>query len=447
MPFTYAILGSGVQGLAAAYDLALHGDAGEIRLADASLKSAESAAERLRALAGTDLFACFDVDVHAPESMARLLDGVDVCLSCIPYHLHPLAAEAALKAGCSLVDMGGDTEDALRTLARDDEAKRRGISIVTDGGVAPGLINLLAVHLISQFQEPEEAKLYCGGLPLDPKPPFHYALAFNVEGLISEYADKAFGVTDGQAVEMESLTDLEELDWPGLGKMEASTTSGGTGTAPFLFGEHPTLHGAEADGGRALARLLREAGFSTRPLKTYEYRTLRFPGHWEKMKLFRDLGFWGIDEVEVEGRPVKPRALFEYLIGSFLSEPGYKDQLLLRVEVSGRGAKGQGDMTPVAAGFSLRSEKGQGDRETEGQRDGETERKALLRLDLHERYDEATGLTAMQRMTGFPVAICAIEMAHGRVRKGCTPFELSMSSETMIEALIKRRINVSFREL
>lgn len=406
MPFTYAILGSGVQGIAAAYDLALHGDAGEIRLGDLSLEAATAAAKRLSELTDKNIFRPTHADVKSPESLAAFLEGVEVCLSCVPYHLHPLATEAALKAGCSLIDMGGDTEDALRTLARDDEARAKGVSIVTDGGVAPGLINLLAVHLISQFEQPEEAKLYCGGLPLDPKPPFHYALAFNVEGLISEYADKAFGVREGKAVEMDSLTDLEELDWPGLGKMEASTTSGGTGTAPFLFGEYEPAAGQP--------RLEAWATSAVQKVRTYEYRTIRFPGHWEKMRLFRDLGFWGTDEVEVEGRRVKPRALFEKLVGDFLAEPGYKDQLLLRVEVSGQGLRDGG---------------------AEGQN-------TTLQTDLRERFDEATGLTAMQRLTGFPVAICAIEIAHGRVRKGCTPFELSMPGEQMIEELGKRGISV-----
>lgn len=423
VPFTYAVLGSGVQGVAAAYDLAIHGDANEIRLGDLSLHASQRAAGRLEALTDKNIFRPYEADVKSAESLGAFLAGVDVCLSCVPYHLHPLAAEAAIQAGCSLIDMGGDTEDALRTLARDEEAGAKGIAIVTDGGVAPGLINLLAAHLISQFETPEEAKLYCGGLPLDPKPPFHYTLAFNVEGLISEYADKAFGVSHGRAVEMDSLTDVETLEWPGLGTMEAATTSGGTGTAPFLYGASDSLTGQEAAGVRALARIFGSAGFS--PLQTYEYRTLRFPGHWETMKLFRDLGFWGTEKVEIEDAPVAPRSLFEKLVGEFLTDPGYRDQVLLRVEVSGlKPAKPEmraEARTPLEP--------------------------ATLRIDLHERYHEGTGFTAMQRMTGFPVAICAIELAHGRVRRGCTPFELSMPGGEMLRALQQRGIAFQFAEI
>lgn len=379
MPYTYAILGSGMQGTAAAYDLARNGDAARILMGDRDLSSAERNAQRVNSLVGSAICEPMFVDALVEKSLRAFLAPVDVVLSCVPYWMHPLVAPIAINTATSMVDMGGDTEVTLKTLALDDAAKAAKVTVVPDTGLAPGLVNSLATYLMAKLDEVLDVRLYCGGLPQNPKPPFNYKLVFNIEGLVAEYTDPAFAVRDYKLARPDSLSDLEQLHWEGLGEMEAFVTSGGTSTAPLTF-----------EG----------------KVRTYEYKTIRFPGHCEKMRLFSDCGFWSQEPIEVDGCKVRPREVWHRIMAECLRDDEDKDQVLVRAVVSG-------------------NKNGQ-ERE--------------LSVEIHDRYDDATGFSAMERMTGFPTAIIASEIAHGSVERGCIRYELAVPGERVVEGLRERGI-------
>lgn len=381
MPYTYAILGSGMQGTAAAYDLARYGDAARILMGDRDIEVAKRNAERVNALVVKAVCEPHQVDALNAQSLRTFLEPVDVVLSCVPYWMHPLIAPIAINTATSMVDMGGDTEVTLKTLALDDAAKAAKVSVVPDTGLAPGLVNSLATHLMSQFDEVLDVRLYCGGLPQHPKPPFNYKLVFNIEGLVAEYTDPAFAIRDYKIARPEPLTDAEELDWEGLGKMEAFVTSGGTSTAPLTF-----------EG----------------KVRTYEYKTIRFPGHCERMKLFADFGFWDLNPIEVDGCRIRPREVFHKLMAERLRDDEDQDQVLFRATVTGR-------------------------------KDGSEHEK---RIQIHDFHDQATGFSAMERMTGFPTSIIAIEIAKGNVETGCIRYELAVPGARVVEELKKRGIPI-----
>lgn len=94
------------------------------------------------------------------------------------------------------------------------------MTIVPDCGVAPGLSNLLVGRAISKLDQVEEVNIMVGGLPEVPVPPLGYTITWSVEGLIDEYTRKAKIVENGEVVEIEALTGLEEIDFPGVGKLE-----------------------------------------------------------------------------------------------------------------------------------------------------------------------------------------------------------------------------------
>ncbi|HET6644487.1 MAG TPA: saccharopine dehydrogenase C-terminal domain-containing protein [Fimbriimonadales bacterium] len=385
MAYTYAILGSGMQGTAAAYDLAKYGDAARILMGDRDLDQAKKNAERVNKLVGSAICEPAKVDALDPNGLAEFLKPVEVVLSCVPYWMHPLIAPVAIETATSMIDMGGDTEVTLETLKLDDAAKAAKVSVVPDTGLAPGLVNSLATHLMSKLDEVDTVRMYCGGLPQHPKPPFNYKLVFNVEGLVAEYTDDAFAVRDGKIARPATLTELEEIEWPGLGKMEAFVTSGGTSTAPYSF-----------EG----------------KLRNYEYKTIRFPGHCALMRVFMDFGYWDKEPIEVDGTQVVPREVFHKIMAEKLRDDEDRDQILVRSWAT-------------------------------GSKDGQRKK---LQIDIHDKQDSATGFSAMERMTGFPAAIYAAEIAKGNVDAGCIRYELAVPGTTVVEGLKARGIDIKESE-
>ncbi|MCC7230435.1 MAG: saccharopine dehydrogenase NADP-binding domain-containing protein, partial [Fimbriimonadaceae bacterium] len=362
MSKSFAILGSGMQGTAAAYDLARNADPSGIHLGDVSLEQAQRNADRVNRLVGRTVCHAHQVDALDPEALGRFLESIDVVLSCVPYWMHPRVAAVAIRHKTNMVDMGGDTAVAWETLKHDEQAKMEGVAIVPDTGLAPGLVNDLGNYLMEQFDETESVKLYCGGLPQNPKPPFNYKLVFNVEGLVTEYSHCADVIRDGKVHQVDTLSELEAIHVDGLGEMEAFTTSGGASTAPF------THEGK---------------------LGNYEYKTIRFPGHCERMRIFKDYGFWDHERVKTRSGEAIPIEVFHKLMGEALRDPNDKDQVIVR-------------------GVGVGSKNGQ---------------RKTIQLDIHEKHDDATGFTAMERLTGFSTATYAKHLADGHCGPGCHRYE------------------------
>jgi lysine 6-dehydrogenase len=381
----FAILGSGMQGTAAAYDLAKHADPEVILMGDVSLENAQTNSDRVNSLVGRSICQPRQVDALDPEALGSFLRGVDVVLSCVPYWMHPRIAAVAVREKTNMVDMGGDTAVAWETLKLDDLAKREGVAIVPDSGLAPGLVNDLASYFMEKLAEVETVKLYCGGLPQNPKPPFNYKLVFNIEGLVTEYSHNADVIRNGKVTQVDTLSELETIRVEGLGEMEAFTTSGGSSTAPYTF-----------EG----------------KLDTYEYKTIRFPGHCERMRTFRDFGFWDDKPVHTRSGEAIPLHVFHKLMGEALRDPADKDMVIVRGV--GIGTVGH--------------------------------KRVKMQIDIHEYHDEVTGFTAMERLTGFSTAIYAKHLAEGGCKPGCHRYETAMKGEKFVDEIIKRGIKLKFTE-
>lgn len=385
MSKTFAVLGSGMQGTSAAYDLAKFAEARRIVMGDLDPDQSQTNADRINRLVGRDVCEPAQVDALNPESLARFLDPIDLVVSCVPYWMHPQVAKVAIATKTHMVDMGGDTTVTQKTLDQDAEAQAAGISIVPDTGLAPGLVNNIGAYFIENLDEVDTVKLYCGGLPQNPKPPFNYKLVFNIEGLVTEYTDQAYVVRNGEVVFVDTLDELEMIHVDALGEMEAFTTSGGTSTAPYTFKDR---------------------------VRNYEYKTIRFPGHCERMRIFKDFGFWDEEPTEVDGAKIRPRQLFHKLVGPRLIDDRDQDQVIVR-----------------GIGW--------------GTKDGIHK---TLQVDIHDKQDPETGFSAMMRMTGYSTAIIAREIVEGRVPVGCVKYELAMPGTRFLEELAKRGIQIRYSE-
>jgi lysine 6-dehydrogenase len=370
---TYAVLGAGRQGTAAAYDLAKNGDAAQVLLGDAHGEQARTAAARVNRLLGREAVTAVQVNARNAQAVQQFLRGAAAAVSAVPYYLNLGIARAALAARISICDLGGNTQIVFQELALDEEARRAGISIVPDCGMVPGLGTSVCLAAMELVEQPRDVYLWDGGLPQQPQPPWNYILTFHFEGLINEYYGTTEFLRQGRITEVSCFEEYELVDFPPpLGQLEAFTTAGGTSSAPRTF----------------LGKL-----------RTYQNKTLRYKGHYQQWKTLRDAGLFEPDSVEVEGMRVRPRDLLATLLDPKIrAKPGEKDVCIIRARC-------------------------------EGQSGGKP---ATAVVDLFDSYDDATGFTAMERTTGWHAAIVAILMARGEVAKGAVPVERAVTGARML---------------
>lgn len=381
----YAVLGAGMQGTAAAYDFLKFGEPETVWLADANEETARRAAERLQRLVPeqADRVRFARIDAGDTGSLVEFLKPVRALLSAVPYHMHPSVAAAAVAAGTHMCDLGGNTGVALKVLALSEEAEEAGVSLIPDCGLAPGLVNTLAVYGMEGMDVCREVQLRCGGLPQVPRPPLDYKLVFAISGLTVEYSGKAHILRDGKVVEIDTFTELEEIEFPEpVGRCEAFVTSGGASTAPLTF-----------EG----------------KIEKYEYKTVRYPGHHAKFKAIKDLGLLDLEPVQVGDTQVVPRELFHRVAAPRLRFPEDRDLVVVRAVC--RGMKGGKPIT--------------------------------RQMDILDFHDEATGFSAMERMTGFSAAIVCEMQMNGLVAPGAHPLEQAIPGAPFVEALIQRGIPLS----
>ena len=381
MGFRYAVIGSGRQGTAAAYDLALLGDAEYVLIADMALDQAERSAARVNSLVGREVAHAAQVDVQDEDAVVALLTGASIAVfvSGVPYFFNMGLTRAALRARASMCDFGGNTDQVRQQLAFDDEAKAAGITLIPDCGQVPGLGTSLCVYAMTLLDEPRDIIMYDGGIPRYPTPPWNYILTFNILGLTTEYFGTTLFLRDWKQREMSCFEEYERLDFPApIGQLEAFTTAGGTSTMPWTF-----------EG----------------KLRTLQNKTLRWPGHYAQWKAFNDAGLISMEPVVVDGQPVIPRHLLHALLEPKLrARPGEQDLVIVRI---------------IARGI----------------KDGQ-EKEAVV--DLFDYTDERTGFTAMERTTGWHAAIMAGFIARGQIARGGVPVELAVPGQTFVEEFRKR---------
>ena len=373
------VLGAGLQGSACAYDLLQNPQVTQVRLADIHL---DHLAPFLAPYSGKRLIPT-PLDVRDREAVLAVMRECDAVMSAIPYYLNLQLAECAVEAGVHFCDLGGNTEIVFQQKELAAKAKAKGITVVPDCGVAPGMVNILAQYGIEQLDSVDSVRIYVGGLPQHPEPPLNYQIVYSLEGVLDYYTTLSWVVRDGKRAQMAALSELETIDFPKpTGSLEAFHTAGGLSTMAWRYeGKIPTM----------------------------EYKTLRYPGHAEKMEMIRELGLLDLKPVDVKGMKVIPRDVFVSVVGPKLTKPKEKDLLALRVTV-------------------------------EGKKGGKP---ATRRFDLIDKYDEEHGISAMMRTTGYSLSITGQMQASGKVTPPgvWTPDECMPAKEYIAE-LRKRGMDV-----
>ncbi len=382
MGFKYAVIGAGRQGTASAYDFVKFGDAEKVLLIDSNLEAAKKSADHVNNITGKSLCEAVYLDVQHEGELLKVLYDVDSIVSAVPYYYNLGLTGLAIQASANMTDMGGNTDVVRSQLELDKEAKKKGITIVPDCGMDPGMNISFIMHLISLFDEIEEVKSYGAGLMQNPVPPWNYNLSFHINGLTNEYYGSAYFLRKGKVTEVPCFEGYELVEFPEpLGKLEAAVTSGGLSTLPW------TLQGK---------------------VKTLENKTLRYPGHWEKFKAFSQLGLFDLEPINVDGKEIVPRDFYHTLLEPKISGGSSKDLGIIKIFVNGK-------------------------------KDGKA---ASADLELIDYYDENLQLTAMQKLTGWHASAIAILAAQGKLEKGALSVENAVPGKVILDEIRKRGINV-----
>lgn len=357
------VLGGGLVGSAIARDMA--------KEAEFSVTVADRSEHALRRCSSLGL-SVIEADLADEAALDRLIANADFVIGAVPGFMGFNTLKRVIMAGKNVVDIAFFPEDPF---ALDALAKEHGVTAVVDCGLAPGLGNILLGRLNAEFDSIDTFLCHVGGLPGVRRKPYEYAAVFSPIDVIEEYTRPARFIEKGELVVRPALSEVEEMDLPGVGTLEAFNS----------------------DGLRTLA--------VTMSAPNMKEKTLRYPGHVALMRAMRDTGFFSKDAVEVNGSSVVPLDLTaKLLFPAWELREGERDLSVMRVEII-------------------------------GSKDGSTERHVY---DLLDHYDTATNTTSMARTTGYTCAVAARLVADGTYNRiGISPPEYLGAEKQVYDALMQ----------
>ncbi len=333
------ILGAGRVGRAMAIDLAKDPKF-RVTVADRDVRS-------LQALKSSHRIAGEEADLSAAKSVQRVVAGAELVVSAVPGFMGFRTLEAVLAAGKNVVDIAFFPEDPFEL---DALARSRKVTAVVDCGVAPGMSNLLVARGASLLDRVERVRILVGGLPTVRRWPYEYQAGFSPVDVIEEYTRPSRIVRGGKVEVVPALSEIELVDVPGLGTLEAFVT----------------------DGLRTLVRSIDAPDMIE--------KTMRYPGHAEKMRMLRESGFFSDTPVDIDGARVRPiDVATRLLFPMWQMHEGDEDVTVMRILVGGTTKE---EPTEVA-------------------------------YDLIDRFDRATATSAMARSTGYTATTAVRLLAAG----------------------------------
>lgn len=373
------VLGAGLQGSACAYDLLQDPEVKEVRLADIHMHELP---KFLAPYSGKRLIPT-PLDVRDSDAVSGLMRDSDAVMSALPYYFNYDMAVCAVDAGVHFCDLGGNTEIVFKQKTLHERARAEEASVIPDCGLAPGMVNILAEHGIRRLDRVEAVRIYVGGLPQHPEPPLNYHIVYSLEGVLDYYTTLSWVLRGGKRTRVKALSEREALEFgEPIGTLEAFHTAGGLSTMAFRYeGRIPTM----------------------------EYKTLRYPGHAALMEAIRELGLLELEPVEVKGMRIAPRDAFIATVGPRLRKPEGRDLVALRVVVQGtKGGK-----------------------------------RTTAEWELLDYFDGERGISAMERTTGYSLAITGLMQVRQQVAGAgvLTPDE-AIPADLYIAELAKRGINI-----
>lgn len=358
------ILGAGLIGGPMAIDLAKDSEF-NITLADINKDSLDKIGEKNK-------ISTIQKDLSNSNSIKEIVKDFDIVLNAMPGFMGYNTLKAIIESSKDVVDIAFFPENPF-TL--DELAKKNNVTAIMDCGVAPGMSNVLIGYIDHLLDKTETALIYVGGLPEVRKWPYEYKAVFSPIDVIEEYTRPARYVENGNLVTRPALSDAEFLDFPNIGTLEAFNS----------------------DGLRTLAETI--------DAPNMKEKTLRYPGHIEKMAVLRETGFFNKEEIDIKGIKISPLEFTSKLLfPKWQLKEGESDITVMKVIV-------------------------------EGTRDGE---KLKYTYDLFDRLDKETNTHSMARTTGYTATMAIRMLAKGLYEeKGISPPEFIGRKPECVRFILK----------
>lgn len=368
------VLGCGLVGKAIVGDLAKEKDI-ELTVVDANEAALEAATRGLDVKAQV-------MDLRKSGATTAAVKGQELVVGAVPGWLGRDVVREVIEAGKPIADISFMPEDPFEL---DGLAKEKGVAAIVDCGIAPGTSNLLVGRAASELDEIVDVNILVGGLPVIRRLPYEYGVVFSAVDVLEEYTRPAYIIENGSDVVKPALSELEQVEVPGVGTLEAFLT----------------------DGLRSLRRNIDAANMKE--------MTMRYPGHCERMRMLVETGFLDEEPIDVGGVSIRPRDVTaELLSRAWQLEPGEEDLTVLHVEVGGR----QGGV-PTAYTY-----------------------------DLIDVYDSENEVTSMARTTGYACTAMVKLFVKGMVTEAgvIAPEQIGKRPELCEEVLVHladRGINIA----
>lgn len=311
-------------------------------------------------------------DLGDAEKIPKLVSNFDLIINAVPGFLGYQTLKKIIETGKNVVDISFLPEDPF---ALDDFAKSKNVAAIVDCGVAPGFSNILVGYAAEKLDQVTNVIIYVGGLPVYRQWPFEYKAGFSPIDVIEEYTRPARFVEYGNIVTRPALSDPELIDFPEIGTLEAFNT----------------------DGLRTLINTIKAPNLKE--------KTLRYPGHIEKMRMLRESGFFSQTPIEINGANITPLEFTtKLLFPMWHMEEEDEDITVLQVQVEG-----------IKSG-----------------------KKQTFKFELLDRYNRLTKTTSMARTTGYTATVVAHLLLEGKFsQKGIIPPEYLGKNEECFQYITK----------
>jgi len=376
------VLGAGMMGRAIAYDLDKFSNFNSISLGDTDKKTLESAKNFLK----KTRVVVKSLNIINTDTVKKKFRNIDIVISAVPYRFNYQLAKIAAETKTHFIDLGGNNTIVEQERSLYEKAKKNKVTIIPDSGLAPGLVSIITRDIVDHLDEIHSVKLRVGGLPVHPNPPLNYQIVFSPYGLINEYVEDAIVLDHGKILEKKSMTAVESLRFPKpFGAMEAFLTSGGCSTLPYTY---------------------------KNKIAYLDYKTIRYPGHCEKIKTLLDLGFADQRKTKFGAYQVVPRDFLVKMLLKTIPTQG-DDVVLLKVLSNG-----------IKNG-----------------------KKIHRNYTIIDYCDSKQNISAMMRTTGYPVSITAQMIENETITKsGVFCPEEIIPPQVFFKELRKRNIKISIQE-
>ena len=375
-----SVIGAGTIGSAIARELCSRADeVDQVQICDTRSRALQA----LHDTVDSRILRSFQVEARDTNVLSQIIRGSDCVISCVPPELNPGLARLCLSIGVNFCDLGGNDSIVKQELALDEEAREKSVWIVPNCGLAPGLVNVLCMRGLDEFDSATAAYIRVGDVPLHPQEPFNFRISWSAERIIEDYTNPAQHIRNGDVVEVDALTGTESIGFAQkpFGDMEAFCTQGGLSTLT------ETLKGR---------------------VETLDHKTIRWPGHAHQMRFVMGLGLGEDRKIGVRThltyRDVLVRRMRDRLGGA------YEDAVLMRIVIH-------------------------------GEKDG---REQSLVYEMVEQYNEKTNQTAMMRATAIPTVVLAQLIAEREhvTSGGAGVPETVVPHDVYAEKVIERGLNV-----